>query len=391
MENTIYLDSHATTRVDHQVLETMLPFFTEYYGNGNHRAGWKTASAVAAARFQVAELINARPSELTFASGATEAINIALKGLAAADKTGRKHIVTQRTEHSAVLRTMEQLERQGYRLTVLNVDAVGRINLEELRAVVTEDTLVVAIMLANNEIGTVQPVQEIGALCWERGARFFCDITQGLGWYPIDVDQLNIDLAAMSAHKIYGPRGVGALYARRSGRRVQLCPLTQGGGQERGLRPGTLNVPSIVGFGKAAELMNNTAAVIFTRIEQLRDRLQKELLKAFEGITIHGCVERHPGNLNLSIPGISGEDLIGALPQLVFSTGSACTSGSAQPSYVIAATGVGEEALQGAFRLGIGKYNTEAEIDLVTQAIIEQVKTLWMKRGKSNLVAEAAR
>lgn len=381
---TIYLDSHATTRVDQEVLEKMLPFFTEHYGNGNHKAGWKANVAMEEARHQVAHAIKARPTEIIFTSGATEAINMAVFGLANSGDQQRKHIITQVTEHSAVLRCIDQLEARDFRITRLGVDALGRIDINELKAAINEETLLVAIMLANNEIGTIQPIEKIGKICREKGVRFFCDLTQGLGWHPIDVDKMNIDLAAMSAHKIYGPRGVGALFVRRKGKKVRLNPILVGGGQERGLRPGTANIPGIVGFGRAVEIQVQNAGAITAKISSLRNQLQSYLFANIEGIKLNGCpIDRHPGNLNLAIPNVSGEDLIGALPCLTFSTGSACTGSTSKPSYVIAALGVDKAVLKNTFRLGIGKYNTPAEMDFVGRKIVETVQKLQDKRRKS--------
>lgn len=380
-KEVIYLDSHATTRVDQDVLNSMMPYFTQHYGNGNHKAGWKTDTAIENARFQVASLIGARPTEIIFTSGATEAINLALLGLVPERSKNRKHLVTQKTEHKAVLQCIEVLKARGFRVTMLDVDAVGRINLEELRQVVTKDTLVVAIMLVNNEIGTVQPVKEIGQICRQAGARFFCDITQGLGWHAIDVDEMNIDLASMSAHKVYGPRGIGALFVRRKKLGVTINPILFGGGQERGLRPGTANLPGIVGFGKACELWENNAIEITRKIKMLRDQLSEHLFSAIEGIKFNGCPkQRHPGNLNLAIPTVTGEELIGQLPNIIFSTGSACTSGSAKPSHVIAALGVESDVLHASFRFGVSKFNTTQEIDYVGAQIVKTTKRLQTKR-----------
>jgi cysteine desulfurase len=377
----IYLDSHASTPVDQDVLSEMLPFFTQYYGNGNHKAGWKSAAAMEVARNQVSNLIGARPSEVIFTSGATEAINMALLGLAGANKTNRKHIITQRTEHAAVLECLDSLKEKGYRITLLDVDAVGRIDLNELQDVIDNETLVVAIMLANNEIGTVQPIEEIGKICHASGAKFFCDLTQGIGWHPIDVDKLNIDLAAMSAHKIYGPRGVGALFLRRINSKVTISPILFGGGQERGIRPGTANIPAIVGFGKACELLFFLSDHVYENVAFLRDRLKEFIFSALEGVQLNGCSSnRHPGNLNISIPGITGEDLIGALPNIIFSTSSACSSGSSKPSHVISALGVSDEISKGSFRLGINKFNTIDEIDYVGERIVETVHRIQKRR-----------
>ena len=385
-QSAIYLDSHATTPVDQEVLDSMLPFFTQYYGNGNHKAGWKTNSALEEARLQVSTYIGARPTELIFTSGATEAINLALSGLAQANPQSRKHIITQRTEHKAVLQCIENLKLSGYKVTTLDVDTFGRIDLGQLMQHISDDTLVVAIMLANNEIGTVQPVKEIGRICRTAGAKFFCDLTQGIGWHPIDVDEMNIDLAAMSAHKIYGPRGIGALYVRRKRAKVELSPLLFGGGQERGLRPGTANVPGAVGFGKAINLLAHPTSMVFERIRALRDRLQGHLFSAIDGIQLNGCpLNRHPANLNIAIPHVSGEDLIGALPQVLFSTGSACSSGSAKPSHVISSLPVDPWVLSNTMRFGICKFNTEEEIDYVANEIIQKVRSLQDRREHRSL------
>lgn len=377
----VYLDSHATTPVDQDVLACMLPYFTQKFANGNHKAGWETAAALEKARHQVAACLRARPSEIIFTSGATESINLALLGLAENNVDNRRHIITQRTEHSAVLQCVEALRERGFSVTMLDVDRVGRIDLNQLNDAITEDTLVVAIMLANNEIGTVQPIKQIGEICRKWGAKFFCDLSQGIGWHPVDVDALNIDLAALSAHKIYGPRGIGALFCRRRRHKVMLSPICFGGGQERGLRPGTANIPGAVGFGKAIEIMTDRASKYFKSVQEMRDRLQTHLFSALVGIQLNGCpTNRHPGNLNISISGVSGEDLIGALPNLIFSTGSACTSGSAKPSHVLLALGTDPSLLNKAFRFGVGKYNTMEEIDYVGSIIVEKVKTLQAKR-----------
>jgi len=371
----IYLDSHATTPVDQDVLSAMLPYFTEHYGNGNHEAGWKTNSAIENARFQVSNLIGAKPSEITFTSGATEAINMALSGLAKANTSKRNHIVTQKTEHKAVLQCVETLKQDGYNITMLDVDEVGRIKIEELKKVVNENTLVVAIMLANNEIGTVQPIEEIGEITKKNGAKFFCDITQGVGWYSLDMQKLNIDMAAMSAHKIYGPRGIGALYVRKSNPKTEILPLHIGGGQERGLRPGTHNLPAIVGLGKACELLQLNTKEVFSEIREMRNRLQGQLFSTIKGIKLNGCPNnRHPGNLNISIPNITGEELKGALPNIMFSTSSACSSTSGEPSHVISSITSDKAILYGSFRLGISKNTTVKEINTILELIIEVVQ-----------------
>ena len=386
----IYLDSHATTPVSQDVLHAMKPFFDQYYGNGNHKAGWTTNTAMEKARHQVSSIIGARSTEVIFTSGATESINLALLGLAKANQNNRKHIITQRTEHSAVLKCIEELKRQGFRITILEVDEVGRIDLNELKRVISDDTLVVAIMLANNEIGTIQPVKEIGAICRKAGAKFFCDLTQGIGWHPISVDEMKIDLAAMSSHKIYGPRGVGALFIRRFRPKTTIRPILFGGGQERGLRPGTSNIPAIVGFGKACEIQQSNSEIFTRQIRAMRDKLQDIIFSSIENVKLNGCPKnRHPGNLNLSIPNVSGEDLIGALPNIIFSTGSACTSGSMKPSYVISAINTNQPLLTNAFRFGIGRLNTMEEINYVGKKVVEITKQLQLKRNSSPVIVNA--
>lgn len=381
----IYLDSHATTPVDQVVLSTMLPYFTEHYGNGNHKAGRKTTSAMEKARFQVSNLIGARPSEIVFTSGATEAINMALIGLAENNYTERNHIITQKSEHKAVLENVEVLKQRGYKVSILDVDSVGRIDLKQLENLISDKTLVVAIMLSNNEIGTVQSVEEIGKITQKYGSKFFCDITQGVGWHAIDVDKMNIDLASMSSHKIYGPRGVGALFMRRKGRKANISPILYGGGQERGFRPGTANLPGIVGFGKACELFQENQKEIYQHIKTLRDHLQNHIFNNIEGVKLNGCPEnRHPGNLNIAIPNITGEELIGKLPNIMFSTGSACSSGSAKPSHVIAALHVEDNILKDSFRIGIGKHNTIAEIDYVGDRIVTLVNEISVNNLNQN-------
>jgi cysteine desulfurase len=376
-DKTIYLDSHATTPVDQEVLLAMLPYFTEHYGNGNHKAGWKTTEAMENARFQVSNILGAKPSEVIFTAGATEATNMALLGLAKANNSERNHIVTQKTEHKAVLQCVEELRLKGYKITMLDVDEVGRIRLEELRQVVTHKTLVVAIMLANNEIGTVQPISEIGKICRNVGAKFFCDLTQGIGWHPVDVNKMNIDMAALSAHKFYGPRGIGALYVRKSSPKTHIEPILFGGAQERRLRPGTSNIPAIVGLGKACELIHAHSENVYDNIRKKRDRLQAQLFAGIEGVKLNGCPEnRHPGNLNIAIPAISGEQLKELLPNVIFSTSSACSSTSSKPSHVILALGVNKEVLKASFRFGINKFNTNSEVDFVANRIIEIVGKL---------------
>ena len=382
---TVYLDCHATTPVDPQVADVVVPLFTENFGNASssiHRFGWNASAAVERARLQVAALIGARPTEIVFTSGATESLNIALQGAAASVRGERDHIVTQVTEHPAVLATVDALERQGLRVTRLPVDRGGRVSLEALKAVLDERTLLVAVMLANNEVGTVQPMAEIGRACRDVGALFLCDLTQGVGWHPVDVDAACIDLAALSGHKIYGPKGAGALFVRRHRPRVNLGTVVFGGKQERGLRPGTLNVPGIAGLGAACALQSERGPEFSATVKALRDRLQEGVFAGLEDLVLNGCPDsRHPGNLNISVRGLTGEEIIGALPEIAFSTGSACASASGGGSYVIAALGADKERMAGAVRFGVSKANTVEDIDYVVKRFVEVVHRLRERRG----------
>lgn len=389
----IYLDHHATTPVDPRVLERMLPFFVSEYGNAasaSHGFGWRAAQAVEGARAQVAALIGARPTEVAFTSGASEAINLALLGVARAGMPGRNHIVTQVTEHAAVLDTVSALEREGFRVTRLGVDEAGRIRLDELARVLDAHTLVVSIMFANNEIGTLQPVREIGRLCRTAGAHFHCDLTQAAGWASVDVDALGIDLAALSAHKLYGPKGVGALYVRRRRGAVPLVPVSFGGGQEGGLRPGTLNVPGIVGLGEASAIARDQGPREAVALRQLRDRLHRRIVEGLPGVRLNGCPDRrHPGNLNLSVDGVHGEALIGALPDVALSGGSACASASASPSHVIAALGP-DRGRAAVVRFGLGRSTTVEETDDVAGRFVEAVTRLRAVARPGHREARAA-
>lgn len=381
MPTPVYLDYHATTPVDRRVLDRMLPFFTSEFGNAasaSHPFGWRAAEAVATARKQVAALVGVKPSDVIFTSGATEAINLALLGLAAHGGEGRRRLVTQVTEHAAVLDTMDALERKGFEVVRLGVDEVGRIRLDELERAVDGHTLAVSIMLANNEIGTIQPVEEIGRICRAAGALFHSDLTQAAGWGALDLPAIGIDLAALSGHKIYGPKGVGALIARTQGR---LDPVLFGGGHESGLRPGTLNVPSIVGLGAACELARAEGAAAAAAMRELRDRFYRRLTERIDGVTLNGCPEhRHPGNLNIRIQGVDAGELTSALPDVAFSGGSACSSGSAAASHVITALGP-DRALGGAIvRFGLGRSTTADDVDRVADQIAAAVTKL---RGAS--------
>jgi cysteine desulfurase len=381
----IYLDHHATTPVAPRVLDRMLPYFSEAFGNAastSHAFGWRAAQAVEGARAQVAALVGARPTEIAFTSGATEAINLALVGAARAAPPGRDHIITQVTEHPAVLESVNALERQGFRVTRLSVDEVGRIRLDELQRALDERTRLVSIMLANHEIGTIQPVDEIGALCRGAGALFHCDVTQGVGWQRVDVDATHIDLATFSAHKLYGPKGAGALFVRRRHPAASLVPVTYGGGHERSLRPGTLNVPAIVGFGEACDLVREDAMDAAEPMRVLRDDLHDRIVASVPDVELNGCpARRHPGNLNLTVRGVHGDALLGALPEIACSAGSACASGTNRPSHVIAALGRGTPGLQSVVRFGLGRSTTGDEIAYVARRFAQIVTRLRRSTG----------
>jgi cysteine desulfurase len=376
----IYMDNNATTPLDPRVLEAMMPYLTNEFGNAasrSHSFGWRAEEAVDKAREQVADLIGANEKEIVLTSGATESDNLAIKGVADFYKDKGNHIITCRTEHKAVLDTCKRLEREGFEVTYLNVDKAGRVDPEDVRKAITDKTILVSIMFANNEIGTVQPVAEIGAICREKGVLFHCDAVQGVGKLPFDVDQMKVDLASLSAHKMYGPKGVGALYVRRKPTRVRLVPIIDGGGHERGMRSGTLNVPGIVGFGKAAEIAKNELAEEGIRTGKLRMRLQDYLFKHLDHLELNGHPEhRLPGNLNVSFAFVEGEALMMAIKDVAVSSGSACTSASLEPSYVLRACGISEDLAHTSIRFGIGRFNTEAEVDHVGKYVVGQVAKL---------------
>ena len=377
----IYFDNQATTPVDPRVLEAMLPYFTEYFGNAasrSHAFGWVAEEAVERAREQVAKLIGARnPKDIVWTSGATEATNLAIKGVAESYRQKGDHFVTQKTEHKATLDTMKHLEKRGFRVTYLDVDSEGRVNPEDVRAAITDKTLLVSVMLANNEVGTIQPVADIGRICREKGVLFHCDAVQGAGKIPFNVDDACVDLASLSGHKIYGPKGVGALYVRRDKPRVQITAQIDGGGHERRMRSGTLNVPGIVGFGKACELCAQEMDEESARVAALRDRLEKGLFENIDLLHLNGCrAHRLPGNLNVSFPYVEGESLMMALKDVAVSSGSACTSASLEPSYVLTAMGVTDELAHTSIRFSLGRFNTVEEVDHVVQLAIEKVRKL---------------
>ena len=337
----IYMDYHATTPCDPRVVDAMLPYFTQHFGNAasrNHPFGWEAEEAVEKARKQVADLIGANPKEIVFTSGATESDNLAIKGVAEMYREKGNHIITAVTEHKAIIDTCKRLEKDGYRVTYLPVQKDGRINLDELKAAISDKTILITIMAANNEIGVIQPIAEIGAIAKEKGILFHTDGVQAVGKVPFNVNDLKVDLVAMSAHKMYGPKGVGALYVRRRNPRVLLAPQIDGGGHERGMRSGTLNVTGIVGFGKAAELCQQEMAAESKRLSELRDYLNDKLHKQLDELYINGSMEhRLPHNLNISFAYVEGESLLMGINDVAVSSGSACTSASLEPSYVLKA------------------------------------------------------
>src|SRR5438874_3344178 len=379
MKLPIYMDNNATTPLDPRVLEAMMPYLTSDFGNAasrSHAFGWKAEEAVEKAREQIAGLIGGSEKEIVFTSGATESDNLAIKGVAEFYREKGDHLITTRTEHKAVLDTCKRLERQGFRVTYLDVDKYGRVSAEQVRDAITDKTILVSIMFANNEIGTVQPIAEIGAVCKEKGVLFHCDAVQGVGKLPFDVEQMKVDLVSISAHKFYGPKGIGALWVRRKPR-VRIAPIIDGGGHERGMRSGTLNVPGIVGFGKAAELAQQLMPEEAKRTHQLRKKLQDYLFGHLDHLELNGhATERLPGNLNVSFAYVEGEALMMAIKNVAVSSGSACTSASLEPSYVLRACGVSEDLAHTSIRFGIGRFNTEEEVDFVKKYVVEQVQKL---------------
>ena len=378
----IYMDNHATTPVDPRVVEAMLPYFTQVFGNAasrSHAFGWTAEKAVDQARDQVATLIGATGKEIVWTSGATESNNLALKGAAEFYKDRGNHIITAQTEHKAVLDTCKRLEKEGFEVTYLPVDQDGRVNPQRVTAAMDakpDKTILVSIMLANNEIGTVNPVEEIGAAVKQRGALFHIDAVQGAGKIPFDVNRAQADLVSVTAHKMYGPKGVGALYVRRKPR-VRLTAIIDGGGHERGMRSGTLNVPGIVGFGKAAEIAMTEMPAESARLLALRERLRLGLESQVSDTTVNGSLEhRLPGNLNISFAYIEGEAMLMGLKDVAVSSGSACTSASLEPSYVLRALGVAEEMAHTSIRFGLGRFNTEEEVDHVIKMVVDKVTKL---------------
>ncbi len=380
VKTPVYLDNNATTRTDPRVVEAMLPYFTETYGNAasrSHSFGWGAEEGVDKAREQIARVLGADAKEIIITSGATESDNLAIKGVAEMYADKGDHIITVVTEHKAVLDTCKRLEKDGKRVTYLRVKPDGLIDLDEFKDAITDKTILVSIMAANNEIGVIQPLAEIGKICREHGVLFHTDAVQAFGKVPLDVNAMNIDLASVTAHKIYGPKGVGALYVRRRSPRVRLTAQMDGGGHERGFRSGTLNVPGIVGFGKAAELALEEMPAETERLLYLREKLRRGVMDAIDEVYVNGSLEhRLPGNLNLSFNYVEGESLLMGLKEIALSSGSACTSASLEPSYVLKALGVGDELAHSSLRFGIGRFNTEEEIDFVIDRVIHEVSRL---------------
>ena len=377
----IYMDNHATTRVDPRVVQAMLPYFDQTFGNAasrTHAFGWQAEAAVEDARDTVAGLINAESGkEIVFTSGATESDNLAIKGVAEYYKAKGNHIVTTVIEHKAVLDSCKRLEKQGFEVSYVPVGKDGRVDPDDIRRALTDKTILVSVMLANNEVGTIQPIAEIGAITREKGVLLHCDAVQGIGKTEFDVRAMNVDLASLTAHKIYGPKGVGALYVRRSKPRVRLVAQMDGGGHERGNRSGTLNVPGIVGFAKACEILKQEGKAENERIRGLRDRLHRGIAAALDEVVLNGHPEqRLPGNLNLSFSFVEGEGLMMAIKDVAVSSGSACTSASLEPSYVLCSMGLDEELAHSSIRFGLGRFNTEEEVDFVIELVVGKVQKL---------------
>ncbi|HYI03943.1 MAG TPA: IscS subfamily cysteine desulfurase, partial [Reyranella sp.] len=371
---------HATTPVDPRVVQAMLPFFTEHFGNAasrNHAFGWEAEEAVDVARKQVADLIGANAKEIIFTSGATESNNLAIKGAAEMYREKGNHIITCVTEHKAVIDTCKKLEKQGGRVTYLPVQKDGRISLDDLRAAITDKTILISIMTANNEIGVLQPIAEIGAIAKEKGILFHTDAVQAVGKVPFNVNELKADLVSMSGHKMYAPKGIGALYVRRRNPRVLLSEQISGGGHERGMRSGTLNVPGIVGLGKAAALCQAEMAAETARLLTLRARLNQGLHDKLDELYINGSMEhRLPHNLNISFAYVEGESLLMGINDVAVSSGSACTSASLEPSYVLKALGAGDDLAHSSIRFGLGRWTTEEEVDYVIDKLTNVVRRL---------------
>jgi cysteine desulfurase len=380
MKLPIYLDNHATTPMDPRVLQAMLPWFTEKFGNAasrNHSFGWEAEEAVEKARKQIADLVGANAKEIIFTSGATESDNLAIKGVAEMYAEKGNHIITAASEHKAVLDTCKRLEKEGYRVTYLPLKADGLIDMDMLRESITDKTILVSIMYANNEIGVIQPVAEIGKLCHEKGVLFHTDAVQAIGKVPVNVTKDNIDLMSITGHKLYGPKGVGAMYVRRRNPRVQVTAQMDGGGHERGMRSGTLNVPGIVGLGEACAICQREMVEETARLKGMRDWLKDKLMSELDETFINGSMEhRLPHNLNISFAYVEGESMLMGINDIAVSSGSACTSATLEPSYVLKALGLGDDLAHSSIRFGIGRFNTQEEVEYVAGRVIEVVKKL---------------
>ncbi len=391
VELPIYLDNNSTTPLDPRVVSAMMPYFTDIYGNAaskSHEFGWKAEAAVDISRSKISNLISANTKEIIFTSGATESVNLAHKGAAEAYRARGNKIITAPTEHKAVLDTCKSLAKRGFEVVLLKVDKYGLIDLNELEERIDNNTILVSIMFANNEIGTIQPIKGIGRLCRERGVLFHTDAAQALGKIKIDVDDLNIDLMSLSAHKLYGPKGIGALYIRSKNPKVKPVPQIDGGGHERGFRSGTLNVPGIVGFSKACEIASAEMESESVKTKNLAERLFNKLNSRLDGIYLNGHPEKRlPGNLNISFHHVSADALMMSMKEIAVSSGSACTSAEAGPSHVLRAIGIAKELLDGSVRFGIGRFNTMDEIDYAAEIVVEKVTEL-RKHSLSNRVFE---
>jgi cysteine desulfurase len=374
------MDNHATTPVDPRVLEEMLPYFCERFGNAashSHAYGWEAEQAVDHARARIARLIGARPHEIVFTAGGTESDNLAIKGVAEMYREKGRHLVTCNIEHKAVLDCCQRLERQGFSVTYLPVRSDGRIDVDQLCAALTDETILVTIMAANNEIGVIEPLAEIGQVCRGRGVLFHTDAAQAVGKIPLPVEELHIDLLSIAGHKLYGPKGVGALYVRSHDPAVRLAAQMDGGGQERGLRSGTLNVPGIVGLGRACAIAFDEGAEESCRVAGLRNRLREQIMSSLEGVSVNGSMEhRLPGNLSLSFADVDGEALLLGLNDVAVSSSAACASAGRAPSPVLQALGKGDDRAPTAIRFGLGRFNTQAEVDYVARRVIETVRSL---------------
>jgi cysteine desulfurase len=381
----IYMDYHATTPVDPQALQAMLPYFSDMFGNAassGHAFGWEAKEAVESAREHVARAIGALPQEITWTSGASESTNLAIKGVAEAYRASGNHVITTAVDHKATLNSCKHLESLGFELTILGVDALGRINLDELEAALRPETILISVIHANNEIGTLQPIAEIGQLAKARGVLFHIDAAQSFCKVPIDVDGLGIDLMSLTSHKIYGPKGVGALYVRRKNPRVTLRPQLHGGGHENGLRSGTLNVPAIVGFGKAVEIALDALGTETLRVGALRDTLQTRITGALTGVIVNGHpIFRLPNNLSVSFEGVHGASLLKELKHLAVSSGSACTSANPEPSHVLSACGVSRELASATIRYGLGRFTTAEEVAEAADLTLQAIRSLRLAQG----------